>query len=170
MKKEKFKSNQQKLSDIPYDMIIWIDDFFNGLAWFRVCDPMYQVLYGFINRRYTIKIRPVFQKVKEFSGGLAPFLVDKSWGFINKKGLQVIEPAFYDVTDGFKSGLCAVRRNNEGKFGYINKKGILKLPPVYDLAFSFYQGRAKIAMDGAFYFINKRGKIISKALCPYKGI
>jgi hypothetical protein len=41
-----------------------------------------------------------------------------------------------------------------GKMGFINKKGVLVVPAIYDSAFNFYQGRAAVEVDGKWGFIS----------------
>ncbi len=57
------------------------------------------------NNRLPIEILP--EQSYQFDGGLAPVLVGKRWGFINKKGRIVIKPTFRKV-GAFSEGLAAV--------------------------------------------------------------
>jgi len=87
---------RKKVTEYDLNKIKWVDDFKEGLCWFCVRVEMTD-FYGFFNRNFELIIMPIFEKVKSFSQGLAPFLKDKSWGFINKKGGEKIRPQFYDV-------------------------------------------------------------------------
>lgn len=53
---------------------------------------------------------------------LYPILVNKKYGYINKKGEIIIEPK-YDYAEEFSEDLAIV--GTEGNLGYINKKGKL---------------------------------------------
>lgn len=157
-----------KLKELKYKNITWIEDFREGYAFFIYYNKGH--LYGMIDKKFNIIIEPIYEKLQINSEKLIGFWNGVSWGFINRKGKQIIEPQFYDINSGFKQGLCAVRKNKDSKYGFINKKGIFKLPPIYNVAFNFSCSRAKVAIDGNWYFINRRGKIITEALNSYHGV
>ena len=160
---------KKSLYEYDHVNINWIDDFHEGLAWFRLIGDGHH-RYGFINKKFEVVIAPIFFKLQKFSNGLAPYWNGASWGFINKNGLEVIRPRYYDIGEGFTEGLCPVKENKSGKYGFITKKGLYKIPPMYQLAFNFYQGRAQIVIDNNFYFIDKNGKIITESLHRWYGV
>ena len=60
----------------------------------------------------------------------------------------------------FHEGLAAVETTS-GEWGYINKKDIMVIPPIFEYAYRFKEGLAEvIRKDGNQAFINKTGKII----------
>lgn len=160
-------SKQQYLSDISG--VYWVDDYKDGYAWFMQWKDG-ENLAGVIDHKQRVIIQPVFKKLKQFSEGLAGYYNGVAWGFINKKGVYCIPAEYYDITDGFVGGLCAVRNTKESRYGYINKKGFYAIPPIYDFAFTFNGGLAKVVLDGQFYFIDKRGRLKTKALCAFRGV
>ena len=150
--------------------IKWINDFSEKMAYFRYHDQMYGLRYGFVNKKLEIKIENL-EKVKPFRNGLAAFKHGNQWGFIDKNGKIKINPQYSDIVeDGFSERLCAVRRNKEGHYGYINKKGIFILNPIYTLAFQFHNGLAVVVIDNGFYLINKRGKFVSEQIASFTGL
>lgn len=160
------------ITDLPG--VHWVDDYHEGRAWFMRYDPLLGNLYGFMDRKQRVVVAPIFGKLTAYSEGLAAFRSaepgSKGWGFIDRRGRVVISPQFYDVTDGFKGGLCAVLRTGESHYGYIDKKGVFAIKPQFTLAFPFGDRRAKVALDGQFYFIDKRGRIVTQAICSYRGV
>lgn len=46
------------------------------------------------------------------------------------------------------------------KWGYINLKGEVVIPPQYDSASLFYDGIAEVEIDGKYGFINKKNEIV----------
>jgi hypothetical protein len=64
---------------------------------------------------------------------------------------MVIQPQF-TYGGNFVNGLARVKV--DGKMGFINKKGVLVVPAIYDSAFNFYQGRAAVEVDGKWGFIS----------------
>jgi hypothetical protein len=56
------------------------------------------------------------------------------------------------------------------KFGFINTKGQLVIPPIYSSAYSFSEGMAPVSKNGEFYgFINKEGKLVIKEKYNFVG-
>lgn len=156
-----------------YDNVQWIDDYHEGLAWFGVYNDSKDGmghLSGVIDKNQRVVIEPAFSKLSSYSEGMAGYYNGARWGFIDTHGCIKIQAEYYDITDGFKQGLCACRNAKESKYGYINKKGIYVIPPIYDFAFPFSYGRAKVVLDGNFYFIDKRGRLLTKALHRFRGV
>ena len=93
--------------------------------------------WGFIDVRGRVVIPAIYQKVGDFSQGLAPVQekTDGLWGFIDQTGQMVIAPRF-NTAGLFSNGLAEVSfdekivRLSENavsqesvKIGYINRKG-----------------------------------------------
>ncbi len=70
-----------------------------------------------------------------------------------------IAPMGYDWTiRGDSEGLFLV--SEDGKYGYVNIKGNLVIPLIYDSAGSFSDGLARVMKDGRRLYIDKTGKEI----------
>ena len=72
-----------------------------------------------------------------FSEGLAGVEINGKWGFIDKRGNEVI-PCKYDYSNNgyfFSEGLAGVKLNE--KCGFIDKKGKEVVPCKYDRAEDF---------------------------------
>jgi translation initiation factor 6 (eIF-6) len=54
----------------------------------------------------------------------------------------------------FREGLAGVEIN--GKYGFIDTKGNLVIPPVYDDAWHFSEGLARVEINGKWGYIDKR--------------
>ncbi len=126
-------------------------------------------LFGYINTKGEVVIKPQFEKAAQFSEGLAYFEKDGKYGFINTKGEVVIEPVYTKKSRGwlklaieplgetyFKEGLAAVNKN--GLFGYIDKKGQEVIPAQFSEANAFSQGFAYVRNGQQIYFINQKGE------------
>jgi hypothetical protein len=67
------------------------------------------------------KIPCIYQKVKDFSEGLAAVLtINGKWAYIDKEGKEILPP-IYDAANSFSSGVATVLLN--GQQGYIDKAG-----------------------------------------------
>ena len=109
-----------------------------------------------------------------FSEGLARVLLNGKWGFINKKGAEVIPPQYEDAIS-FEDGLARVRLNK--KWGMINKTGETVIPFEYYFIYPFVNNEAE-AYTGKYTLersklklkygkINKKGEI-TEAFKNYK--
>lgn len=141
--------------------------------WYSNNDGLYCVLvdslYGFINDKGEIKINPKFEKVGQFSEGLAYFTEGEHYGFINTRGEVVIPAKYKKRSRGrfnfaiepfgesfFKEGLAMIHES--GFFGFINKKGEVAIPARYQKAGPFCDGLSCIQDGQTYYYINQKGE------------
>lgn len=59
----------------------------------------------------------------------------------------------------FSDGMCLVAQNYS-KFGYINTAGKVVIPPKYNYARDFSEGKAMVVIDGKVCYIDKTGKVV----------
>ncbi len=86
---------------------------------------------------------------------LIPYRKGKLWGLANENKEIVLKPRFEEI--GFLSeGLAAAKK--KGKWGYINAKGIVKIPFIYDYAEDFSEGQAIVERANDTYYINSSEK------------
>ena len=132
---------------------------------------------GFIDQTGKVVIPMCFEKLGDFSEGLARFERDGSWGYIDRTGAVVIEPKFPWAQE-FSEGLAHVQIGGsalgyDGKWGFIDKTGKLVISPDYKGTFggksnigsdgneeSFHDGLAKVEINGKQGFIDETGKVV----------
>jgi hypothetical protein len=166
------RKSKLKLSNSSYvGDVEWVGDFSCGRAWFRV-HTFDGVKYGIVDRKLNIICKPKYHEIKNYSNGVAiAKLTSQRFCVIDKNGNQIGDTVYSDmVSPGFVGGLCAARAVGGTAYGFIDKRGVWKIKPVFQLAYSFSEGRAYVAIDNGFYFINKRGDIVSDKLAPYMGL
>lgn len=78
------------------------------------------------------------------------------YGFVNGKEVR-IEPD-YEYAEEFKEGLALVSYNK--KYGFINERGELAIPMIFDLAHSFSEGYAKVKVGEKYGYINREGRLV----------
>jgi len=66
----------------------------------------------------------------------------------------------YEFIDAYSEGLAKVK-NEEGKYGFIDKERKEVIEPMYDEAKKFSEGFAAVRKDNQWTFINKEGKEIT---------
>ena len=77
--------------------------------------------------------------------------------FADSEGNKLFNKQFEEVCE-FSEGLARVVQN--GKWGFINTKGEVVIPCIYDFAWAFSEGLAEVKQDGKGSIINKEGKVI----------
>lgn len=116
--------------------------------------------------------KSIKEKTNTSERHLFPIHVDNKFGYIDKTGIIIIEPQFYNFRgiDGrynvhkddydFHEGLSCVgvEVGDTIKYGFINNKGDFILDPIYDEARNFYDGLASVTIDNKKGFINKKGE------------
>jgi hypothetical protein len=157
----------------------WADPFSEGLAAVQQSVED-EYLWGFINNKGDLVIKPMFPWVGKFRNGLAPVCVGTSMenctiGFINTSGKFEINPQYeyFEMYDneynwgdysqhGFFQGLARVMVNK--KIGYIDSTGKMVIKPQFAYGGNFVNGLARVTVNGKMGFINKKGELVVPAI------
>ncbi len=124
-------------------------------GWFRVHNK--QNKWGFIDNDSLVKIPFEYDFVNPFENGLAYTKNGKKEFFITKNNLKL--EGNFDEVKIFSFGSAGVRKNK--KWGFIDEKGKLIIPFVYDKVEYFtINGLCPVVKNGKAGFINKSGKEI----------
>lgn len=103
-----------------------------------------------------------FDRVSDFSGGLAAVEQTGKWGLIDTAGQFVLTPQFERLVP-FKDGLIGAK--SQGKYGFIDKTGKIIVPFQYDdeslLFFGFGSGYTLLKQAGKNRVLNSRNQIIT---------
>jgi hypothetical protein len=83
-------------------------------------------LYGFIDNRGRVSIKPQYDWAGDFQEGFAQIGMGKKYGYIDRTGKIAIAPQFDGVRD-FENGLAVVQIGDRN--GYINKSGKIAIAP-----------------------------------------
>jgi len=90
---------------------------------------------------------------------LYPFYDKVSWGYIDEKGVIVIQAKYADA-GFFHDGLAPVKDLSIDLYGFINSQGKFVIPNSYAYALGFSEGLAAVVDTmGNFYYIDTKGKI-----------
>ncbi|MGN0555175.1 MAG: WG repeat-containing protein, partial [Candidatus Fimenecus sp.] len=76
--------------------------------------------------------------------------------YVSRDGKRLTSLTF-DYTNSFSEGLACVGIVGKG-WGFIDESGELVIPPVYDQADDFKDGKAKVKRDGKYFFVDKTGR------------
>lgn len=127
--------------------------------------------WAYIDKTGRTVVRPlvVDNGPDYFREGVARFRRDERVGFFNTRGAVVIKPA-YAYAMPFSEGLAAVcegciemlqgehRAIKGGKWGFIDRRGVLVVPLQFLEAGSFKNGRAMVLAVTGWRYIGKDGR------------
>src|SRR5829696_2738433 len=104
---------------------------------------------------------------------VTPFYQNGVSGYKDAATGQVVIPAKYRSAStmlplGRSSDFYAVV-SFEGKFGYINQRGELLIPFIYDAANIFTEGIARVKLNGKYGFINTKNETVIPFEYEYAG-
>jgi len=111
--------------------------------------------YSFWNIYRTNAFKLTFENARNFSTGLAAVQLQGQWGYINTRGVVVIEPQF-DAALDFQNNRAPVR-DASGKWGYIDRTGDLIIPCLYDEAQVFNCDYALVRQGSNWGLVNSSG-------------
>lgn len=128
--------------------------------------------YGYLDKNNgTYSVRYIFDDATIFSDGYA-FVKKAGVGMIIDKFFNPIlqDTKVYTIIDRPYNGLAKVQDRITGKYGFINKKGQLVIPCIYDQAHNFSEGVCNVGLikgkniygyhDYKYGYINTRGDIV----------
>lgn len=118
---------------------------------------------GFKNSNGEMITECKYDKVLDFSNGIAAVNNDDMWGFIDKEGNE-ITPIQYYTPLPFGADFIGepIPVKLDEKWGYINRNGKIIVPFIYDQAF-FFGDKSQIApvrLGEGWGYIDKQGKVI----------
>jgi len=121
--------------------------------------------FGFIDQNGKFVIEPKYDYwYSDFKFGYAVITVNGLDGIIDKQDNIIVKPQYYQLGSFSEDCLAIFRPSLNEKEGYINTKGDIAIPPIYDRVYHFYEGRAKVTKGndlGAKYgYINTKGEYI----------
>ncbi len=118
---------------------------------------------GYIDIHGKLVIKD-FDVLGNFREGLAAAMKkeEQQLGYIDTQGNWKIKFDMKYLIGDFYDGLAYIKE--EGKFGYINKKGEKVIAPKFDEAYDFHSGMACVLVDGKYGFINSSGALTIAAV------
>lgn len=143
-KAEKFK---------PEVRILDAEQFSEGILAVKVVNR-----WGFMNTSGKLIVEAKYKTVTEFNGGYAIAATKKEVFIIDKNGneTKIISPKKIDGFKHFSEGLAPIEIDE--KYGYVNEKGLLIIPPQYIAVGYFSMGMAWVrTLNGKIGYIDKQG-------------
>ncbi len=102
---------------------------------------------------------------------LAAYKIDSLWHVVDYSGKDILKPFKAENVSAYSEGafLFSVLKDGAEKQGFMNLKGEVIIPPIYDKALPFSEGyclvmksvpNSKVAVE--VYFLDKKGKPLNK--------
>ncbi|GAB5465282.1 MAG: WG repeat-containing protein [Candidatus Kapaibacteriales bacterium] len=143
------------------------DPFKNGMALVanRTSDSLLPYRAGFINKKGDLVVPMEYVDFTSFGEDGLAYLMDSlakdGWrGYIDTSGKRIIELPDNIVGYQFSEGLAMVG-DSVPNLGFINKKGDIVLPPIYDSPSKFSEGLAATSDNSLMGYISKEtGKFV----------
>lgn len=127
-------------------------------------------LYGYLREddfKYNVDFK--YDGMSDFCNGYAiVFQNGKEYIIDSNFKILFASNEFYEISDNFYDGLAKVRNKKTNKYGFINLKGDLVIPCVYNNVGNFSEGLCLIYNDNnKAGFINKSGEIVIPTIYDY---
>ena len=145
------------LQQVTFDSV---DDFYYGYAVVSLSGN-----YGMINNGLTYAIPAVYAHLGQMSKeGLASFRrskSDRTFGYIDKSGTEVIQPV-YEWAGDFEDGIACIMQG--GKMGAINTSGKMVIMPLYDQLTSIGNGCVLYSESNKYGLMSTNGTQLTSPL------
>jgi hypothetical protein len=120
--------------------------------------------WGLIDTTGRIIIKYIYEYISEFSNGIALVQKNGLYGYIDLKG-KILIPIKLKFAIEFSEGLALIKENKTEKYVFINAKGKVVIPNIYDSPeTTFKKGLLKVLAHDSkkvrTAYLNKRGKLI----------
>jgi hypothetical protein len=149
-----------------------LPNFYDKIAFFENADYILVKLnkkVGIINLNAKEIIPPIYDEFGSFDGKYFYLWKNHKEGIIDNEG-RIISPFVYGSIRPFSEGLSLVKldlvfvpnknKNEDERYGYIDENGKEVIPRIYDNAWDFNNGKAKVNIANREFYIDKSGKEI----------
>lgn len=113
---------------------------------------------GVIDTKGKEIIECKYSQIDDSCDGMLTFKDGSNYGCFNTKGEVVVETGKYDYVNNYSCGLVLVEK--DGKYGYVDTKGVEVVPCNFEVARSFSEEVALVRMNGKYGYIDLKGNYI----------
>ncbi len=142
-----------------------LGDFRGGFARARVGDR-----WGYIDKRYRLRVEPRFEEALDFEGGVAAVMIDGKWGYLDASFRFTVDPR-YELAFDFarqddpddapeRSDAVLLLVQSRGLLGYINRIGRVSISPQFDSALPYFRRYARVSQPPSFGYIDVSGRVL----------
>lgn len=112
--------------------------------------------YGVIRTNGSLVFPITFTKLTPFNDGIALAEENGMKYYLYSDGKRQILSNKYEFYP-YSEGYARIKNNKNGKWGYIDKKGIIAINPTYSNAYDFHGGYAVVSKGSDKFLINTNG-------------
>ena len=134
-----------------------------------LCNPQYKI-EQIVNLKNHKVLKLEFTELFAVNAGIksntSMLSYNEEMTYTNKEEHYSVLPlTLYDNVNSFSEGLASVKQN--GKYGFIDKKGTVIVPLIYDNVNSFSEGLAIVGQNCKYGLIDKKGNIVLPLIYDY---
>lgn len=159
--------NNKRLFDLPASSM-YLGKFNNGIAVVGKDKKGSRVEreYKYIDTKGKIILDPDYSFCDDFKEDLAVVAKTvgyiKYYGFIDKKGTELIDLKFTNKPTAFSDGKSRVI-TQDNKYGFIDKQGAIIIEPQYQYATGFYKNRALVKTESKNWaLIDEKNQVLKE--------
>ncbi|MBU3185942.1 WG repeat-containing protein [Clostridium estertheticum] len=117
-------------------------------------------LYGFIDKKGEIKIKPIYKDAYDFNDGVAMVTTVEGKSYVIDRNNDIVLKLDSNKYIEFENGLAQVKKNNE--YGFIDKGGNWVIKPQFNMVLRGFnkEGFAIVNENDRYGTINKQGEFI----------
>ncbi|MEH7417857.1 WG repeat-containing protein [Neobacillus drentensis] len=119
---------------------------------------------GVINEKGYLIVKPKYDTIQPFSEGRSVVNDHEGFKVIDESGKEVTEKAYSFISPAYKEGRVEAAENDvQGNYlyGYLNKRGKVVIPMIYESTNEFKEGRAVVKEKGGHYqLIDLTGNVL----------
>ncbi|WHY01649.1 WG repeat-containing protein [Neobacillus sp. DY30] len=158
-----FKVLDESGKEITSKAYSFIGDYKEGRAVVASTNENGEYLYGYLNKRGNEVIPLSFESASDFQDGKALVkMKEGSYALIDLTG-KVLSSYSHPFVDDYGEGLLAFRKNNHGKWGYMDETGKVLIEPQFTGTQPFVEEKAIVEVEHNHYgLIDRQGKFIIK--------
>ena len=112
--------------------------------------------WGVINKGGQFVHKCEYDSISEFTDGVALADLNGVKHYLYSNGSKKVLSMDYEYHT-FSDGYTRIKSRKNGKWGYANMRGVIRINPAYDSATDFKNGHAVVTKKGKAYSINKKG-------------
>ncbi len=124
----------------------------NGVAGFRVGNK-----WGIIDHHGNMVSAPKYDKLSFYKNS-GTYVINEKYGLLQADGKELTEAVYEYIEPRSYYGLRAFQQ--EGKWGYLDNNGSIKIPAQYDLTNHFSDDRTVVTIGDDDFLIDREGKTI----------
>ena len=117
--------------------------------------------YGAINTKGELIIDTIYDALVQVGNGLLAYknydISSDKYGLMDMNGYVIKEPSFYEIGIFGDNDMLPVRSDDNGKWGYVDKTGTIKIEPIFSMCQPFCEGVSWIMIGNKYGLINLNG-------------